>query len=357
MRPLCDRLSRCLIPLTLALPLHALADDPLAGLDQGMVGPRAQVLVLATAHLRYLPADFDAKALDGLMRRLAGFKPDVITVELQPPAECDLVKRRPEKYGEGYNCSRTEAAKAATGLDIPAALQAVEKTLKTWPAQPSAAQRRALAALFLASGDTPSALVQWLRLPPGERKEGDTLDAALVAQLEQLTRQKDESLLIGARLAAQLGLERVHAIDNHTGDFIEVEGEEEKIFWNQLQTAWKDQSPQARQDEEQTEALKHAPDLLPMYRQLNRPDVLRRLAQSNVAPAMRYPSPQRYPQWWVAGWEIRNLRMVANIRETFREHPGARVLSIVGASHKPWFDHWLGQLQGVGIVDAEQVLD
>lgn len=75
MRPLCDRLSRCLIPLTLALPLHALADDP-----------------------------------------LAGFKPDGITVELQPPAECDLVKRRPEKHGEGYNCPRTEALKHAPDL-------------------------------------------------------------------------------------------------------------------------------------------------------------------------------------------------------------------------------------------------
>jgi hypothetical protein len=36
--------------------------------------------------------------------------------------------------------------------------------------------------------------------------------------------------------------------------------------------------------------------------------------------------------------------------------PGARVLAVVGASHKPWFDSWLGQLQGVDIVDVEKVL-
>lgn len=342
--------------LFLTLPLHAVAGNPLGGLDEGMLGPRAQVLVLATTHLRTMPPDFDARALDPLMQRLEKFRPDIITVELQPPAECDLVKRRPEKYGEGYNCPKTDAARAATGLDIPAALQAVERTLKTWPAEPSPAQRRTLAALFLASGDTPSALVQWLRLPSEERIAADTLDAALLAQLEKLARQNDESLLIGARLAARLGLERVHAIDNHTGDFIEVEGEEEKVFWAQLQAAWQRKSAQARRDEAQTQALKQAPDLLPMYRHLNRPDLLRRLAESNVSPAMRDPSPQRYPQWWVAGWEIRNLRMVANIRETFRERPGARVLSIVGASHKPWFDHWLGQLQGVRIVDAAQLL-
>lgn len=48
--------------------------------------------------------------------------------------------------------------------------------------------------------------------------------------------------------------------------------------------------------------------------------------------------------------------MVANIGETFRERPGVRVLSIVGVSHKPWFDRLLGQLQGVEVVDAAQVL-
>ena len=48
--------------------------------------------------------------------------------------------------------------------------------------------------------------------------------------------------------------------------------------------------------------------------------------------------------------------MVANIRETFRERPGARVLSVVGASHNPCFDGWLGPLQDVGVVDVVGVL-
>lgn len=66
-------------------------------------------------------------------------------------------------------------------------------------------------------------------------------------------------------------------------------------------------------------------------------------ADGNVRAALRAKSLENYPQMCVAGWEIRNLHMVANIRETFRERPGARVLSIVGVTHKPWFDAWLGQ--------------
>ena len=71
---------------------------------------------------------------------------------------------------------------------------------------------------------------------------------------------------------------------------------------------------------------------------------------------MSADSPEGYPRIWVGGWEVRNLRMVANIRKTFHEDPDARVLVIVGASHKPWFDAWLGQLQGVEIADALEVL-
>ena len=58
----------------------------------------------------------------------------------------------------------------------------------------------------------------------------------------------------------------------------------------------------------------------------------------------------------MAGWETRNLRMVANIRASFSDRPGARVLVIVGSTHKPWFDTLLGQMLGVDIVDASAVL-
>mgnify|MGYP000346553624 CR=1 FL=1 len=37
--------------------------------------------------------------------------------------------------------------------------------------------------VFLAAGEPTSALVQWLRLAPAERREGEGLDATLVAQL------------------------------------------------------------------------------------------------------------------------------------------------------------------------------
>ena len=123
-----------------------------------------------------------------------------------------------------------------------------------------------------------------------------------------------------------------------------------------LQDAWNASGTSMAEREAQEKALIERGDMLALYRYINTPESMRVNAEHNIVGPTRAAAPERYPQMWVAGWETRNLRMVANIREAFRERPGARVLSIVGVAHKPWFDGWLGQLQGVDIVDAQQVL-
>lgn len=340
--------------LGLAVVGTAMAQIDLSTLDKDMAGPRTQVLVLGTVHLSELPKDFDPKALDPLLDRLAGFKPEIITIEAIGGEQCDLAARHPSVYGPDY-CAATEAAKAATGLDIPAAIADIDKTLAAWPARPEPAQRRRLAALFLAASERASAYVQWLQLPQAERRAGDGLDDALVTMLQQTQTRNNENYQIAARLAARLGLQRVYPVDDHTGDNARIA--DVKAFGQSVEQAWNaGKSEKLDAMDKQEKSLSQARDLLPLYRFINRPDNLWLRADINAGATMRAASPQHYPQIWVSGWEIRNLRMVANIQQTFRERPGARVLSIVGASHKPWFDSWLGQMQGVDIVDVEQVL-
>jgi len=332
----------------------AMAQGGLTALDRDMAGRKSQVLVLGTVHLRGMPEGFKAQALDGLLDKLAAFKPDIITVEDLPGEECDMVARFPDKYAADF-CASTEVAKASTGLDIPAATAQLEKALKALPAQPTAAQRRHLVALFLASNNRASAYTQWLQLPETERREGDGIDGPLLELMAEIAGRKNESYLVAARLAARLGLQRVHPIDNHTGDNLVIT--DEQAFGAELKAAWQAGRAELNELEKTEAALKKAPDLLPLYRFINSPNSQRVQAQSNVDSQMRAPSATGYPQVWVAGWETRNLRMVANIRETFRDRPGARVLTIVGAAHKPWFDGWLGQLQGVQIMDAVKALE
>ena len=96
---------------------------------------------------------------------------------------------------------------AETGFDMPASEAAAEAAVAALGAAPPPSARRQLAALFSGSGDISSALVQWLRLPPGERRAGDGVSVALAGKLDALAGRKNENYLIAAALAARLGLD------------------------------------------------------------------------------------------------------------------------------------------------------
>jgi hypothetical protein len=352
-----ERAAALALGLILAGPGMAQAQVDLPALDKDMAGPRAQVLVLGSVHLSNMPEGFRPESLAPVLDRLAAFKPDIITIEAISGEGCDLAARHPAVYapdGMRPYCRDTAAAKAATGLDVPAAIAEARKALKDWPAMPAPAQRRHLAALFLAADDPASSLVQWLQLPAAERRAGDGLDEALVAQLGKLATRNNEDCQIAARLAARLGLQRVYAIDDHTGDNVDVA--DEAAYGKAIQQAWDAAAAKVASNRKREDELAQGGDMLALYRFVNHPDVLRAVIDADFAAALQDPSTPHYGQLYVAGWETRNLRMVANIRAAFREQPGARVLSVVGSSHKPWFDGLLGQMQGVDIIDAEQVL-
>jgi predicted esterase YcpF (UPF0227 family) len=48
--------------------------------------------------------------------------------------------------------------------------------------------------------------------------------------------------------------------------------------------------------------------------------------------------------------------MVSNIRDVLGRYPGMRMLAIVGASHKGYYEAYLGQQHDVRLVDPLTVL-
>ncbi|HEY3519568.1 MAG TPA: DUF5694 domain-containing protein [Rhodanobacteraceae bacterium] len=343
----------------LASTSAARAQIDLPALQHGMAGPRTQVLVLGTAHLSAAPKSFKRESLQPLLAHLAAFKPDIIAIEGISGEGCAFMTQYPTLYDPesiSTYCVDTRAAKAATGMGIPAAVVVVDKTLKGWPARPTPAQRRHLAALFLACGEPASALVQWLQLPETERHGGDGLNDALVKILDDRITRNGEDYLIAAPLAVKLGLQRVYPIDDHTGDNVTIPDSQDAAFETAIRSAWDSTKPRMRPIEDrQNELLAHN-ETLDLYRFLNRPDTQQITIESDMGAALHDGAAPYYGHMYVTGWEARNLRMAANILVTFREHPGARVLVIVGASHKPWLDRIVGQMPNVEIVDAGKVL-
>lgn len=338
--------------LALGCMATAAAAVDITELDRGVAGPRTQVAVLGSNHLSQMGDALQPAALEPLLERLQAFKPDVITIEALSGESCELVTRYASVYpGASDYCRGTEVARKATGLTVAEAIVKVEQAFADWPDQPTPAQRRHLVGLLAAADDRASALVQWLQLPPAERRAGDGVDEALAALMEKVRQTPNENYLVGAALAARLGLQRVYAVDDHTADSITARAG--PGFEPAIKAVWAASDfPYAQQ----SEALEKAGDMLALYRFSNRPEVMRSAIAGDFGAALKDASAQRYGRQYVAWWETRNLRMVANLRAAAGNHPGGKVLAIVGASHKPYFDQYLGLMHDVEVVDVLELL-
>jgi hypothetical protein len=339
------------------------------GADSGdaapLVGPwptddPTEVVVLGTPHLSEIE-HLRPEWLEPLLGRLADWKPGQIMIEGLSGPECYLLRRYEKNWPEtadGY-CSRVESVAGlgakATGLDMPAAEAAAEEAVgKLGPAS-KPGDRRRMAALFAAAGNLGSAATQWLRLPAAERRAADGIDAELAKALDELSVRRNENYLIAAALAARLELERVYPTDDHLSDRIQAEGppggdEAMRVIWSG------ERPPLALQAQAMEKALGSGEALLAYYRFMNRAEVGEAFVRSDMGRAFVTPSPGQHGRRYVAWWEARNLRMVANIRAALGARPGGRARVIVGSTHKPYFDAYLPLMHEVRLVPTVQVL-
>lgn len=331
----------------------AMAQSPL-GQNPPVAGVRSKVMTLGTFHLSEVQP-FDARWLEPLMGKLAAFRPNIITVEGVSGEQCAMMKANPDRYAEAFEsyCWDLTEIEKATGYSSAAANAEIRKTLGHWSANPTAAERRRLAMLFVAGGDRASAQVQWLRLPVAERRVGDGVDDNILKILRRSSGKPNENYDIAAALAARLGLERVYPVDDHSADAPSAPDYEKAM--TTLFDAYQ-HTPLAAEWKRDKSAMKNGPSVLNWYRTANRHGAMDRQIRADFGTALAQKWPDTPARQYVGWWETRNLRMAANVRDAFTPTPGARVLNIVGASHKPWYDAFMRQMADVEVVDASTVL-
>ncbi|MGE6332677.1 DUF5694 domain-containing protein [Stenotrophomonas sp. NPDC077659] len=357
--------SVCVLLLGLCSSVASAADAPYRPAfhpDQHK-GPPAgrvnEVLVLGGPHLSGLPGTFKPEQLEPLLARLQAWKPTAIAVENVPGLQCDFMRRYPSRYADSTAdyCVDTSAAMAATGMDVPTANAEMDRLLAAWPGNPTPAQRRRLAAVCLAAGEHGSALVQWLRLPVEERRAADSLSPELVQFLQARRVRKDEVALVAAELAARLGLERLWPVDDHSADAPTPQAQQDAAA-KAIGRAWDNPAGKIRHATyERLYANVDTPDgLMAIYRNDNDPAMVKLVYDNDFGAAFVEPSAEGFGRNYLGYWETRNLRMVANIRDVLGQHPGTRMLAIVGASHKGYYEAYLDQMHDVQLVDAEPIL-
>ncbi|MGI4716909.1 MAG: DUF5694 domain-containing protein [Janthinobacterium lividum] len=320
------------------------------------------IMILGTAHLAQLPPTFQPASLDVLKERLIAWKPRVVAIEGLSGAQCDMMRRYPQRNAATIQkfCTWDPApARAATGLDVPGATAEMDRLLANWPAEPAPSQRRRLAAVFLAGGEPVSALVQWLRLPEAERRVGDGIDATLANVLDNRRfgrGPRGEDTLIAAPLAASVGLERVVSMDDHT--ISDVPTPSQDGYEEAVAAAWNNpaNTERARMYRRLFADVDNADKVMSLYRAFNDPSHAKVIYTADFGAVINEASPQQFGRTYVANWETRNLRMASNIREAVRNHPGNRTLVIVGFSHKWYLEAYLNQMHDVRIVSTDEVL-
>lgn len=324
-------------------------------------GKASQVLVLGSPHLSAYGDKLNRAHLSGLLDRLAQYKPDIITIEALSGEQCEFVRANAITHPAVFKdyCWDPVPAQKAIGLSLQEALVEIQTTLQTWKQHtkttPSPTERRRLVAVFLAANDRASALVQWMRLDQSERKAVDGIDPSMLKFLNRESPNSNENFEVGSVLAARLGLERVYATDDHTAD--EITNKAGPKFEEALQDMWsKINIPEKKESLALEAKLDSAQGVLNLYRFHNNPEKVRAFIAADFGGGLKHATPELYGRQYVAWWETRNLRMVANIRSAFGNQPGAKVLSIVGSSHKPYFDAYLNMMHEVQLMDSAKLL-
>lgn len=328
------------------------------------IGEATQILVIGTPHLSGTPDNFDPAVLEPLLQRLQAFRPDAIAIEALPGRTIDQMWTFRESYpgaAQSYGgraMALAGVSRSLVGMDMAQANAEIRRVLADWPASPTPAQRRRLAALFVAAGEPASAIVQWWQLDQSERIADDNISRLLAEQLEtyDTPARKNEDQLIAARLAVRLGHERVYPTDDQTDNVVPNFEANMTAFMEEPWFAALLADPGFTPLREAGQHLRTPDEALATYRFLNGSRAGRTDANGQWLNMINRASPDEVGRARVAAWETRNLRMAANIREVSALHPGGRILVIVGSAHKPWFDAYLSMMSDVEVVDATRVL-
>lgn len=169
-----------------------------------------------------------------------------------------------------------------------------------------------------------------VEVPVGGQAKLDTLYRDYRAGKYRLAQREHEQL--GFRLAAQMKLDRVHAVDWNGMP----PGAQSDYAWDIYGKAHGQGARVAALSDPKRVAFLHLGELslVEWLRRMNTPQTLRKLQQIDLDVAMVGDANKQPGAAWVGTWYARNLRIFGNILG-LAKRPHERVLVIYGASHVP----------------------
>jgi hypothetical protein len=332
---------------------------------------RTQILVLRTFHLRQLGDQFSPVMLDSLIAHLAKFKPDVIAVEAITPNLIYELKRKQEISSLAKEVLQTFAseqlklgkmAQDILNISQVEAQQDYKRTFRMFVKDGfyriSSKQRARLILLMLAMYDPNSALLQWEYYKEDEKQTQSYIPKNIAEILEEKLKRVNEIPALAVRLALELGLQRLYPVD----DFEDLDAVEEYLPQLKKEMAVNPLFKKTKKSEVYLEAEQRLAesittnDLLSYYRFLNSAKYIVSDVQTQWGKLLQVKSSSGAARKRLGLWETRNLKITSHIRTVNAMHPGARILVIYGAAHKPFLEEYLSSLIDVKLKEFEDIL-
>ena len=336
--------------------------DPAVAKQKLALAP-TKVMIFGLDHLDTAPATFQLAWLEPVLCRLRAYKPDLILTEAMPGEQVMGLEAYTAYHGTAsrYAGPTLEMARTAQAdLQLTAAQALVQANEQCKKGDLTPAERRRLAGLFVAAAEPFSATVQWMRLSPVERVGANGISPSLAKRLDSFVSLRNEIASMAARLAADLGLERVYGAGDHLSDVAQpdnaamkaaVAAEPSQVdFFNH-------NTPEFRAVPEEAMKMATAADVMPILKWKNSPRFAELDADAQWLSMLRSEKMGRVGRQRVAAWEAQNLRMAVAIREATAPVAGGRALLIVGAGHKPFLEAYLRTFTDVELVSVPDLLN
>uniref|UniRef100_A0A832G8E0 Uncharacterized protein n=1 Tax=Ignavibacterium album TaxID=591197 RepID=A0A832G8E0_9BACT len=341
------------------------SEDPVKNLQKLTADEfKTKIMILGVPPLNVLRKDFSPVLLDSLILVLKKFNPSLICIDGISPKEIETFLLMDEYHSRlAYNLAPKEIelaelvrkkykltySEAITYTDSVFYLNILNTSLNL-------SQRLELIKNLLASYDIYSAALQWGYLLPEEKKKAE-LEIKIKEELEALLNSNDENSSIGIRLAKEKNIQKLYPINDYSDKFY-LDKISDKLYEEMLISEVYLNSRKDILDLETDKILKQSlstKNLLPFFRHINSTEYILKSTNKNWGIYYRMFLDSGLDRARASLWEMKCLRIAANIREVSSFHPGKNILVIIDVSAKPFLEQYLKSLGDVKIHQLNEI--
>ena len=319
-----------------------------------LVKSPTQVMVLGTTHLRQVKQPLAFNALSPVVNKLKSFSPHAIAIEALRPIDVLAMQLQQDQYknvlsqfvGDDFLILSSKINETL-GTSSIAAMKQLKIALEENSFERIWHER--IIGLATAAKDKQTALLHFAYIAHLKSSLSDELKD----YYSDLFAKNSEIKLIAINLAMKLKLTTLQPIDDHLDkdQYMKIMPKLIPSFKKSTYINILKESEYSKKPAELSHMAVENGDWLALYNWVNSDKYQRQelnvewraFIDKDLEPA---PAMSR-----IAMWEVRNLNMVSHIMRVVADNPGGKVLVVVGANHKVFFEDYLSSMIGVEIVD------